>query len=335
MVLYNLIRRLTIAAQKEHERYIYIPTTISQPAQLFLKVLQNQPPWKRQLPAPNDLPAWRKIHDQQEAIRQEANQQSIEKNEVIVIETKMNDVPVLDIRPKGWQDNGKLLVYSHGGAYTLYSARTTLTSVVPVSRASGLRIISVDYTTAPFAKWNEIQQQMISVFKALQADGYKMNNIGVFGDSAGGALITSTVLNLRDHGLGMPVAVVLWSPWVDLTNEGDTAYTLKDADPILNYSNLLENSALAFANGLDLKDPRVSPIYADFSKGFPPTLIQESTKTILLSTSTRLYQKLDAAGQRPIFDIYEGLPHVFQSGSLPESEIAIKKTAAFFKQYLQ
>jgi acetyl esterase/lipase len=49
-----------------------------------------------------------------------------------------------------------------------------------------LRIISVDYPTAPFARWNEIQQQMISVFKALQSDGYKMNNIGVFGDSAGG-----------------------------------------------------------------------------------------------------------------------------------------------------
>jgi hypothetical protein len=58
--------------------------------------------------------------------------------------------------------------------------------VVPVSQASGLRIISVDYTTAPFARWNEIQQQKISVFKALQSDGYKMNNIGVFGDSAGG-----------------------------------------------------------------------------------------------------------------------------------------------------
>jgi len=44
----------------------------------------------------------------------------------------------------------------------------------------------VDYTTAPFARWNEIQQQKISVFKALQSDGYKMNNIGVFGDSARG-----------------------------------------------------------------------------------------------------------------------------------------------------
>ena len=81
------------------------------------------------------------------------------------------------------------------------------------------------------------------------------------------------MLNLRDNGLGMPAAVVFWGPWSDLTDEGDTAITLKDAEPILSYHNYLEQSARAYAAGLDLKDPRVSPQYADFTKGFPPTLI--------------------------------------------------------------
>jgi len=153
--------------------------------------------------------------------------------------------------------------------------------------------------------------------------------MAIIGDSAGGNLATRTVLTLRDSGLGMPAAVVLWAPWSDLTDEGDTAITLKDAEPILSYVNILEPSARAYADGLDLKDPRVSPLYADFAKGFPPTLIQDSTRTTFLSTSVRLYRKLDAAGAHPVLDLYEGMWHVFQADLVPEAETAVEKSAAF------
>ena len=135
--------------------------------------------------------------------------------------------------------------------------------------------------------------------------------------------------------MGMPAAVVLWSPWADLTNEGDTQHALKDADPSLTYVGMLDNSALAYADGLDLKDPRVSPLYADFSKGFPPRLITDGTKCIFLSTSVRLFQKLEAAGQQANLDVYEGLWHVFQQVPVPESEVAIKKSAALINKHLK
>jgi acetyl esterase/lipase len=204
-----------------------------------------------------------------------------------------------------------------------------------MSRATGLRVISVDYTTIPFAKWKEIQEQVISVFKALLADGYEMKDIALYGESAGGGLAISTALNLRDRGMGMPAALVLWSPWADLSNAGDTAHTLENADPALTYASSLENGALAFADGLDLTDPHVSPLYADFSKGFPPSLITEGTKCIFLSTSVRLYQALEAAGQETKLDVYEGMWHVFQQVPIPESEVAIRKSAAFINKHLK
>ena len=68
--------------------------------------------------------------------------------------------------------------------------------------------------------------------EALLAEGYTMKDIALYGDSAGGGLAISTVLNLRDRGMGMPAAVVLWSPWADITNAGDTAHTIMDADPL-------------------------------------------------------------------------------------------------------
>jgi acetyl esterase/lipase len=316
-------------------RDIFVPATISAKAQQALTELGKAKLYSRALPRPGDLEAWRKAHDDVEAARNERNEKAVESNGVTVSKAKLGGVPVLTIHPKDWKDNGKVLVYTHGGAYTLFSARSTLTSSALMSRATGLRVISVDYTTAPFAKWQEIQEQVLSVFKALLAEGYKMKDIAIYGDSAGGGLAISTVLNLRDHDMGMPAAIVLWSPWADLANTGDTANTLQEADPILSYSSMLENSALAYADGLTLADPRVSPLYADLRKGFPPSLITDGTKCIFLSTSVRLYQALEAAGQETKLDIYEGMWHVFQSASVPEAEVAIRKSAMFISQHLK
>jgi len=292
-------------------------------------------PYTRVVPAADDFDAWRAVNEGLEVANRGRSDQAVERNRVTVTEAELGGVPVLDILPEGWTDNGKVLVYTHGGAYTLFSARSTLPSSAQMSRASGLRLISVDYTTAPFARWEEIQAQVISVFRALLAEGYELEDIAHYGDSAGGGLATSTVLTLRDQGMGMPAAVVLWAPWVDLSDAGDTAHTLKDADPALSYESLLYESALAYADGLDLIDPRISPLYADFSDGFSPVLIQGGTKEIFLSTSVRLYQKLDGAGQDATLDIYEGMWHVFQQFPFPESEVAIRKSADFINAHLR
>lgn len=317
------------------DRDIYVPTTISPQAQLVLKSLIQKKPYTRTVPPLSDLDAWRKIYTAMEADMRVKSNKVVELTGVTVKETRLGGVPVLDIRPKGWKDNGKVLVYTHGGAYTFFSARTTLDSSAQMTVATGLRLISVDYTNAPFAQWEKIQGQVISVFKALLKAGYSMKDIALYGDSAGGGLATSTVLNLRDEGIGMPAAVVLWSPWADITNAGDIAHTLKYADPTLRYQNVLENSAKAYAGDLKLTDPRVSPLYADFSKGFSPSLIQAGTKEILLSTAVRLFQKLEAAGQDTKLDIYEGMWHIFQSSPIPEAEVARKKSAEFIRRHLK
>lgn len=93
-------------------------------------------------------------------------------------------------------------------------------------------------------------------------------------------------------------------------------------------------SAQSYADGLNLNDPRVSPINPDFSQGFPPVLIQAGTKEIFLSTAVRHYQKLEAQGQTAKHDIYAGIPHVFQYFAIPEAEIAIGKSAAFIQKHL-
>ena len=324
----------TSAMAQEQIRYNYIPTTMSAEAQKELAAIYDAKSYARVFPAAGDMDGWRKAHAAGEQASKERNDKAVADNKVTVTETKMGGVPVLDIRPEGWKDNGKVLVYTHGGAYTMFSARSTLAISAPMSRATGLRIISIDYTTAPFAKWKKIQERVISVFKALKKQGYSMKDIALLGDSAGGGLATSTVLNLRDRGLGMPAAVVLLSPWVELSQAGDTQHTLEYTDALLHYDSTLRTSAIAFAGGLKLTDPRVSPLYGDFSKGFSPSLITDGTKCVFLSTSVRLYQALEAVGQETKLDIYEGMWHDFQSTPSPETEVSLKKISAFLNQHL-
>jgi epsilon-lactone hydrolase len=100
--------------------------------------------------------------------------------------------------------------------------------------------------------------------------------------------------------------------------------------------NATKKLIAAYADPAHQRIPYASPIYGNFSKGFPPTLIQVGTKEILLSDSVRLYQALDQAGIPVKLDVYEGMPHVFQ-GSLvntPESKIALSKMDNFLKQFL-
>ena len=158
----------------------------------------------------------------------------------------------------------------------------------------------------------------------------------LYGDSAGGGLAAGVTLKMRDLGMEMPAALVLWSPWADISETGDTYVTLRDAEPYYTYEHVLAPASLAYAGVADHKNPYVSPVYGDFKQGFPPTLIQGGTKEIFLSNFVRLYQALDQSGQTVKLDIYEGMPHVFVP-TLPasrESQAAIAKVREWTQLYL-
>jgi acetyl esterase/lipase len=246
----------------------------------------------------------------------------------------MGGVPVVQIASENWKENGKVLVYVHGGGYVTGGPGFGLGGWV--SGETGLRIISVGYTLAPEAKWDQISDQVVAVLRAVEQEGYAPKNIAVLGDSAGGGLAAGAILKMRDKGLGVPGALVLWSPWADITETGDTYFTLRRADPLLDYKVLLKKAADAYADPKDQKNPYVSPVYGDYSKGFPPTLIQGGTKEIFLSDFVREYRAIDSAGGTAVLDIYEGMPHVFQGivFGTPETKQSMDKMKKFLATYL-
>jgi len=326
---------LATLSQANENNQFSIPSTISETAQKTLASYAD-PKMTPKLPQADDIEGWSAIQAHMEEEELKGSREVAKSLKSNIREVNLNGVPVLDITPNNYKDNGKVLVYTHGGAYTLFSAKSTLGFSATMAEVTGMRVVSVDYTTAPHAKWQEITDQVISVFDGLVEQGYDMQDVALFGDSAGGGLASGSVLKMRDQGKQMPSAIVLMSPWSDITETGDTYTTLKDAEPTYTYETVLAPSADAYADKKDQKHPYVSPVYADYSKGFPPVMIQGGTKEIFLSNFIRHYQALDTAGQTVKLDLYEGMPHVFQGVMLgsPESDTAFKKADTFFKTYL-
>lgn len=313
----------------------YIPGTISEEAQAVLKAFPYKPV-NKDLPGPDDIEGWKNYYDYNENYWKDYSDSIIIAFRAIVKDTFLGGVSVLEIMPRNWKDNGKVLIYSHGGAYTLFSSRSMLMGALPIADITGLKIISVNYMNPPRMKYNQILDQVIAVVNALLQQGYSMSDIGMYGDSAGGALTAGAILKMRDVGMELPAVVVLISPWSDITESGDTYHTLKGQDPIIAYGNSLDESSLAYAPAEEHKNPYISPVYGDYSKGFPPTLIQGGTKEIFLSNFVRHYQVIDQAGIPVKLDLYEGMWHVFQeiNYDLPESVIAHGKFRDWVYQHL-
>lgn len=100
---------------------------------------------------------------------------------------------------------------------------------------------------------------------------------------------------------------------------------------------ILASAAKAYAAPEDQKNPYVSPVYGDYSKPFPPTLVQAGTHEMFVSNAVRQYQAILGGGGEAVLDLYEGMPHVFpaMAPTAPETLTAISRAAAFFLRRLE
>ncbi|MEI9988442.1 MAG: alpha/beta hydrolase [Rhizomicrobium sp.] len=275
------------------------------------------------------------FHDKMEAVQLPGAEAQVKALGVTSVYSQMGGVGVLTTEPPNFVDDGTILIRVHGGGWILGTARSTAGADAKMAVATGHRIVSVDYTAAPRGRWPLITDQVVAVYKALLAKGYKPQNIGIFGDSAGANIVPGAMLKARDEGLPMPAAMLLLSPCADLHLNGDSETTLRYADPILDIPPVIA-ALKAYAGPQDWSNPYVSPLYGDFSKGFPPVLIQVGTKEMLLSDSVRLYHAIKAGGVEAELDVYEGMPHVFQGymNGTPEQKQAFDEISRFWKSHL-
>lgn len=228
-------------------------------------------------------------------------------------------------------NEGRIAVYIHGGAHTQGSPESTLVVSLPLAHHLGAKVLGVRYPLAWQSPHPASRDFVVDLYKEL-LETYAPRRIVMAGDSAGGNLLMSAVLMLRDEGVAMPAALGLISPWADISKTGDSLAVLQGSDLLLDYDVNLRASAELYAAGEDMKSPSISPLYADFRRGFPPSYISSGTRDLFLSHCARLQRKLIDAGVENELVVYEGMWHVFQSFAIPEVDDAFHDLAAFLER---
>src|SRR5882724_833982 len=232
-------------------------------------------------------------------------------------------------------NENRVLIHMHGGCYVLSPGEAALPEGLMMAGFGGFRVISVDYRMPPAAYFPAALDDGMTVYKnALKTTGAK--NIGFIGTSAGGALVLEMGLRARQLNLPMPGAIASGTPMSDVTKVGDTFYTNELVDNVLvSRDGFCDAAAKVYANGHDMKDPLISPVYGDYA-GFAPTILTSGTRDLLLSNTVRVHRKLRDAGVESFLQVFEGQSHAhyLRDANAPETKAAFREISGFFDKHL-
>jgi len=229
----------------------------------------------------------------------------------------------------------QIILYLHGGGYTLGSSHTHRSLVGRIAKITNRVAIMPEYRKAPENPFPAALEDAVFSFKALLERGKNPEDIILMGDSAGGGLAIATQLKLKELNLPQAGAVVCLSPWVDLAATGESIDRFQNEDPLVDKAKMKLWADL-YSGEYDVRHPHISPLYADLS-GLKPLLIQVSSGEMLYDDSVRLAQKAKDAGVDVTLQTWEGLIHwwhIFQR-TVPEAGDAVDKIADFVLNIFQ
>ena len=230
--------------------------------------------------------------------------------DVTVTATSLGGVPTAEITVAGIEPRHTVL-YFHGGVYVLGDAFTAAGLASEIARRTDAKVFSVEYRLAPEHPYPAAVDDALAAYEGLLQNGTDPANIVFAGESAGGGLAVATLVNARDHGLPLPAAAYVMSPYVDLTLAGASMETKREADPLMSPQALLARVP-DYTAGQDAALALISPIFADLSD-LPPLIIQVGTHEVLLDDAVRLAREAAIADIEVTLDITPGVPHVFQA----------------------
>ena len=253
--------------------------------------------------------------------------------DVTVTAAALGGVPTAEITIDGIEPR-HVVLYFHGGVYVMGDAFQAAGLASQVGRRTGAKVISVDYRLAPEHPYPAAVDDALAAYQALLRGGTAPSDIAFAGESAGGGLAVATLVNARDHGLPLPAAALVMSPYADLTLAGTTMETKRAADPLLS-PQALQARVADYTAGHDAALGLISPIFADLS-GLPPLIIQAGTHEVLLDDAIRLARQAATADVQVTLDITPGVPHVFQAyyPILDEAAAALDRAGQLLSAHL-
>ena len=258
---------------------------------------------------------------------------------VSVARGELGGVPVFTFTPRELPEanRDRVLLNLHGGGYVLGPGESGTQEAILMAGIGGFRVVYADYRMAPAFPYPAAMDDAMTVYRELLKTT-PAEKIGVFGTSTGGGMTLALALRAKAEGLPLPAALAAGTPWSDLTKTGDSYFTNEGVDNILvSYDGWLGEAARAYANGHDMKDPMLSPVYGDV-RGFPPTLLTSGTRDLFLSNTVRMHLKLREAGVPADLIVFEGMSHAqyhMMPPNAPETKFHFSELGRFFNRCLK
>ncbi len=226
-------------------------------------------------------------------------------------------------------------MYLHGGGYVIGSLDSHRHLVAEAGRACGVAALALDYRLAPEHPFPAAVDDALAGYRFLLGRGLAPGRIAIAGDSAGGGLVVSAMVAIRDAGLPQPACGWCISPWVDMEAAGETMTSRAASDPTVQRAGILDMARL-YLNGADPRSPLASPIHADF-KGLAPLMIQVGACETLLDDALALAKVAGAADVRVDLQIWPEMIHVWHlfHPELKAGSEAIKAGGAFVRSMLR
>lgn len=219
-------------------------------------------------------------------------------------------------------NSNKIVIYLHGGAYVDEFLPFHWLMLDKITREIDCTFIIPDYPLAPHFNYRDCYKILLKFYKKV-LKYYPDKQIIFMGDSAGGGLALGLTMFFNEKGLRLPDKHILLSPWIDLNMDNPEIDKYIKVDPTLNRDELLVD-ALYWANGTDLKDYRLSPIYGDVTCLKDVTLFS-GTHEFLYPDIVKFSRILKRKKIKNTLIIGEGLNHVYPAYPIPEADEAIKQ----------
>jgi acetyl esterase/lipase len=198
-----------------------------------------------------------------------------------------------------------------------------------------MRTLAIAYRLAPEHPFPAAYDDALTAWHFLRDQDIAAARIAIGGDSAGAGLAIGLINQLRDGREEPPACAWLVSPWTDLTMSGSTLVTKDAVDPLIHKGYLNELANAYVPAGMDRRDPRVSPLYADL-RGFPPILIQVGSAETLLDDATRFAAAAGEADVAVTLEVWPDMIHAWQlwNAHLEPGRRALVSVGAFIRRHL-
>ena len=237
------------------------------------------------------------------------------------------------VRPHRGHDRRRAILYCHGGGYTSGNLGYSRILASKLANVTGWQVLSFEYRLAPEHPYPAAVEDAVKAWDYLMYQGYGARDVVVAGDSAGGNLALVLTHQLRAAKRRLPRALILLSPWTDMTASGKSYKSCKALDPMLTYEYIEAVRAAYTGPDADWAKPCYSPLFADL-RGLPPTLIQVGTNEILRSDSERLAEAIHRAGGYAVLEVYAECWHVFQQMPIHRAVAAMESAGRFVQRMM-